>query len=77
MFFGGGMLIFWLLIAALVVVATGNQERVMAWLRPPAASNGQFLSASETPMEILQRRYASGDISREEFLEAKQTLERP
>ena len=76
MFFGGGMLLFWLLIAALVVAVTGNTERVTTWLRHPAASNGQLLSAPETPMEILRRRYARGDISREEFLETKQTLEK-
>lgn len=76
MFFGGGMLLFWLLIAALVVAVTGNTERVTTWLRHPKASHGQLLSAPETPMEILRRRYARGDISREEFLETKQTLEK-
>jgi len=75
MFFGG-MLFFWLLIAVLVVAATGNMERLTTWPRRPAASNGQLLSAPETPMEILRRRYARGDISREEFLETSKTLER-
>ena len=29
----------------------------------------------ETPLELLQRRYAAGEISKEEFEERKRTLE--
>ena len=30
----------------------------------------------ETPLQLLQRRYAAGEISREEYAERKHTLER-
>ena len=75
MFFGGGMLLFWLLIAAVVVAATGNTERVTTWLRHPATPNNQLPKAQETPIDILRRRYARGDMSREEFLGTRRTLE--
>ena len=65
---GGGlmmlmMLAFW--IVPIALVAWG-----VASLRP-----GQRPSAQdETPLEILRRRYARGEINREEFEQAKRTL---
>lgn len=32
--------------------------------------------ARETPLELLQRRYAAGEISKEEYEERKRALER-
>ncbi len=31
-------------------------------------------ASAETPLEILKRRYASGEITKEEFLEMKEVL---
>jgi putative membrane protein len=68
-FFGGGwmMIFWWILIIAVVVVlirmlmknSTGN---------PPAEKH------NESPLEILKWRYASGEITKEEFEERKKNL---
>lgn len=68
-FFGGGwMMIFWgllliVLIAVLVkaVLNSGNQNAVTQ-------------NTGETPMDILKRRYANGEIDKEEFEEKKKEL---
>lgn len=62
MMFGGlGMLTFWVLILGLVFWIirsfTGGSE----------GSNPQSSRTWRTPLEILQGRYASGEISREEY----------
>ena len=61
------MIFWWILIIAFVVVlirilmknSTGN---------PPAEKQG------ESPLEILKRRYASGEITKKEFEERKKDL---
>ena len=66
MFFGGGfMWLFWLLvIVAIVAVA----KAVM--------SNTQHdHSDKDTPLSILEKRYARGEIDREEYQEKRRELE--
>ena len=59
---GWATLIFWILLIAL-----------LAWgLYRLSTTSGS--SARETPLETLQRRYAEGDISTEEYEERKRTL---
>lgn len=63
-FFGGGwMMIFWavLLIALIVLVVK-------------ALMNSGKENTGDTPMEILKRRYARGEIDKEEFEERKREL---
>lgn len=67
---GGGMLLmalFWIiLVVAFVVLARG------LWGRPPAREGpGGHL---ESPLEILQRRYARGEIDRAEYEEKRRDL---
>ncbi|MEX2463389.1 MAG: SHOCT domain-containing protein [Balneolaceae bacterium] len=64
-FFGGGWMMFfwWLLIIALVVII------VRAFINLNNAN-----ATSETPMDILKRRYANGEIDKEEFEERKKDL---
>lgn len=45
---------------------------------PPAgAPYGQPPAAVETPVQILERRYAAGEIDRDEFLRRKEDLTTP
>lgn len=38
-------------------------------------ASGDLIQKKENPLEILQKRYARGEITREQFLEMKQDLE--
>ena len=63
---GGGivMWIFWIFIIGAVVYFFVNNSRQ------------QQSGERETPLNILQKRYARGDISQEEYEEMKRNLER-
>ena len=67
--FGGiGMILFWVILIAIVVLVvrgiTANGNAGTTAPSPPA----------QTPLEILQTRYAKGEISKEEYEEAKHAL---
>lgn len=64
-FFGGGWMMFfwWFLIIALVILV------VRAFM-----NTTQNRQSKETPMEILKRRYAQGEIDEEEFNKRKKEL---
>lgn len=65
--FMGLGLIFWLLILAAVVAA-------LVWLvRPQKGANGHKGSRPNS-LEILEDRYARGEIDREEFLQRKRDI---
>ncbi len=58
----------WILVIILVVVLVyALAER--AGQTPPASSSGSRVE--ETPLDILKRRYAKGEISREDFEQMK------
>ena len=64
--FGGGfMWVFWILIIIVIV----------ALIRGFSAGGGTS-STPESPMEILRRRYANGEVSDEEFKQRKKELEK-
>jgi putative membrane protein len=64
-FLGGiGMWLFWLLIIVGVVWLIESSSRGSAVSTP----------ASESPLDILKRRYAKGEINKEQFEEMKNTL---
>ena len=67
--FGGiGMILFWALLIAVVVLVlrgfTGNGS----------TGNSAPSPSAQTPLEILQTRYAKGEISKQEYEEAKRAL---
>ena len=72
MMIGGGgfgvlfMLVFWVVIIAVALWVLGN-----AFPRATDPSSRSFAKGrhrgAETPLEILKRRYAGGEISREEY----------
>jgi len=60
---GGFMWIFWLLIIFFVVL-----------LVKPSSTNSSSNEQRETPLEILGKRYARGEIDEEEFQRRKKQL---
>jgi len=66
MLFGGGMWVFWILVIVAIIfgikVAVGGNER-----------NDNH--AEESPLEILKKRYAHGEIDEEEFSRRRKDLE--
>jgi uncharacterized membrane protein len=73
LFFGGIQILFWLVVAAgvalLVVWAIQSSSRNTLPAGP--ASGG---SQRETPLDILARRFASGEITAEEYERARDLL---
>ena len=70
MIFGG---LFWLALIALGVAG-------VVWFVRASRRRGPHMSMSErdySALEILEQRYAHGEINREEYLEKKQDLLRP
>ena len=67
MFGGGFMWLIWILLIVAVVLV------VKAWL---GGSSGSASPVNESPMEILKKRYALGEIDEEEFERRRRELER-
>lgn len=67
---GGGW--FGLLFLALFLVFTVGVIVLIIWL--VARQSGRAGRPQETPLDILKRRYASGEISREEYERIRQDL---
>ncbi len=61
-----------LVIAMLCSFATFALLLLLLWRVAPWAWRKR-----ETPLELAQRRYAAGRISREEYVEARSTLGKP
>ena len=69
MFGGIGMIFFWGIIIALVLLLVRRFGG--GW---PLQSSSQPPRAGSTALDILQERYAKGEISKEEYEERKKTL---
>ncbi|MGK7296157.1 MAG: SHOCT domain-containing protein [Candidatus Wenzhouxiangella sp. M2_3B_020] len=65
---GFGM-IFWVLL--LVVIVWAVARGLPQWTSRPEAPTGQ----RETPLQIVERRYADGEITTEEYEERKSRLQ--
>lgn len=74
MFFGGGMVIFWLLVLFGIIAAVAGFGGFAARNRQDSSGSPGQLPAKETPEDILRARYARGEISQEEYLQMKTTL---
>ncbi|MDA8124213.1 MAG: SHOCT domain-containing protein [Deltaproteobacteria bacterium] len=68
MFPSGGMFMGMTLIVILVVV-------VIWWLIKGSGARDRGVPSKETPGEILKRRYAAGEITKEQFETMKRDLE--
>ena len=70
MLFGGlAMIIFWGGIIVLVIL-------LIRWLGPGYGGVGISHTPRQTPLEILQERYARGEIDKAEYEERRKTLQR-
>ncbi len=65
--FGIFMLVFWVLIIAGIVL-------VVKWLFEQGRSGGASASSGESALDILKKRYARGEIGKEEFDARKKDL---
>ncbi|KPJ48193.1 hypothetical protein AMJ40_07960 [candidate division TA06 bacterium DG_26] len=68
MWFGFGGAFMWLIYIALVAL-------VIYFLVRSAKSKSTESSATETPMDILKKRYAGGEITKKEFEKIKKDLQ--
>ncbi len=69
--FGGGMWfgwIFWIIILVIIIWA------VVQFTNRNQQNNSLNPNKEETPLEILKKRYAKGEISKEEYEEIKKNL---
>jgi putative membrane protein len=64
--YGGGFM--WLIVVVIVGV-------VIYFLFQASKSKGSAVSTTETPLDILKKRYAKGEINKEEFDRRKEDLE--
>ena len=76
MMMGGGMAwMMWLFWIPILVLVIGLVVLVVVLLARRSGGTVQsHLSTSETPMEILQRRFASGEIDSGQFRQMKRDL---
>lgn len=66
MFFGGYMWLFWLMVIAAIVVV------IMSAINTKSSGG---LKVEDSPIEILKRRYARGEIDEEEFTRRRKQIE--
>lgn len=66
---GGGFFMIFIWVVIIVGIAF-----LVKWLAA-TSGRGAGTSAKESPMETLKRRYAAGEIGKEEFDEKKRDLE--
>jgi len=69
MFFGGMWFswLFWIVLFALIIWLIVNMSN-------RSQKNSDSDSAKETPLDILKKRYATGEIDKKEFEEKKKDL---
>ncbi|MDA8087077.1 MAG: SHOCT domain-containing protein [Nitrospiraceae bacterium] len=69
MWYGFGVL-GWLMMIAIWVLVVAGLIYLVRWLARPSNRGGQ-----ETALDLLKKRYAKGEISKEEFEEKKKDIQ--
>ena len=70
-----GMMLVW---PILLVLLIGGFVAAIVWASRAASSSGSSGSMSslarETPLDVLKRRYANGEITKDQFEEMRRTV---
>ena len=66
---GLGSVVLWVIILAVVAA-------LLYFLVRAGSTRGSAGGSEDTPMEILSRRYAKGEITKDQFDEMRRTLEK-
>ena len=74
MFFGGGMLICWLLVLVGIIAAVAGLGGFAGRNRQDSSAAPGPLPTKERPEDILRARYARGEINREEYVQMQAVL---
>jgi len=74
MFFGGGMVIFWLLVLVGIIAAVVGLGGFAGRNRLDSSAPPGQLQTKETPEDILRARYARGEISQAEYVQMQAAL---
>ncbi|WP_319557767.1 SHOCT domain-containing protein [Thiomicrorhabdus sp.] len=66
----GGFMWLWFLLIVLIIIAL-----FFPWWKQGASANNSKDEVDEKPLQILQKRFARGEISEEEYQSMRKTLE--
>ncbi len=74
-----GMMVFWVVVVVLIVWAVrmwapGQQQNQGQAQSPPQGFAQRPAGPLESPLDIAKRRYAAGEITREEFEQLRRDL---
>ena len=65
--YGGFMWIFWIIVLVVLVL-------LVKWIFEQSRSGSSDTKEKESPLEILKKRYARGEINQEEYEQKKKDL---
>lgn len=82
MMLGGGVIVTMIVLFVIFILMVAVVAVVYWLVRQNTGTSGREMQtrprfSGEGPLDILRRRYASGEISKEEYEEMKQDLNRP
>lgn len=66
-YYGWGMGFGWILMVFFWVVVLAGSVLLVRWVASYGEKKGQGTAATETALDILKKRYARGEITREEY----------
>ena len=70
-YYWGGMLAYWWLFWIVMIIVW---IAFFAFMRPVRRSRWMTYTQTQTPLQLLQRRYAAGEITHEEYEERRTRL---
>jgi putative membrane protein len=71
---GWGMGFGWLFMILFWILVIAGSAVLVRWIASYGEKKGQGSQSSETPLDILKKRYARGEISREQYEQMKKDI---